>query len=293
MVPSKYKGISEQKQYGKTRKKSKYFLYIIYNYYLGNISKEKLSDVSTYCSVSSKELDEIKTAKKTSKSLNANDFHTIYHSFSAKNLLNRITLFNLKNDFIFNNKYLELNIKDININPNSDSNTFQLKEIKDSNNIDNTVLKEKNNNLNNKINNNNASIPEDKESKGKKKNGNKNKIIIPKKKHKRKLESKFQEYRQDKDISCMANTPPPELPQIFKHSYNLESINNDNTINKNSSTAYGKINKELIPISFYNHLMMTERNSYGIYNNKKYIKNCITQRNKKKLLTIIYLTPKK
>ncbi len=82
-------------------------------------------------------------------------------------------------------------------------------------------------------------------------------------------------YTQNKDISCLKKMPP-NVPELFNHNYNLENINNSKT--------YGEINNEKISIIFYNHLMLT---------NCKYFKSSITTRNKKKMLTVIYYTPKK
>ena len=64
-----------------------------------------------------------------------------------------------------------------------------------------------------------------------------------------------------------------------------------NDFDKNSE-SFGTINKDTVPIIFYNHLME------GVYGDKKnvnnrnsYLKTSMTQRNKKKLLTIIYYSP--
>lgn len=80
----------------------------------------------------------------------------------------------------------------------------------------------------------------------------------------------------------------PNLPNIYNHEYNLENKNTSNYCNQ----TYEQLNKDIIPICFYNHLMIRE-NAKNIMNKKnKYFKTSITERNKKKLLTIIYYSPK-
>ena len=81
---------------------------------------------------------------------------------------------------------------------------------------------------------------------------------------------------------------PPKIPDLFKNIYNLDK---KNIINNSNTKAFGKLNKETIPIVFYNHLMMNE-NYKKFSKNKNYFKSSITQRNKKKLLTILYYSPK-
>ena len=69
----------------------------------------------------------------------------------------------------------------------------------------------------------------------------------------------------------------PKIPDIYDHKYNL----NDDKISKNET--YGKIMNGKIPHIVYNHLMIKKK--------KSYVKTCFTQRNKKKLLTIVYFSP--
>ena len=81
-------------------------------------------------------------------------------------------------------------------------------------------------------------------------------------------------------------TNPPKEPELFLHIYNLKIIN---ILFKNNETV-GIINKGNIPIVFFNHLMIDEK--HLMFNNKcKYNRVSLTQRNKKKLLTIIYYSP--
>ena len=108
------------------------------------------------------------------------------------------------------------------------------------------------------------------------------------KKCKKKLEIiKKDYYTQNKDISCM-NQNLPKIPNLFNHGFNLQKGN----VRNNYSKTFGQINKEIIPNSFYNHLMFSENNNNIINNKKKCFKTSLTERNKNKLLTIIYYSPK-
>ena len=81
---------------------------------------------------------------------------------------------------------------------------------------------------------------------------------------------------------------PPKLPELFSHNYNFKE--NELILDKSNET-FGKLNKETIPITFYNHLMINNTSKKFVNNRNKYFKTSITQRNKKKLLTIIYYSP--
>ena len=92
-----------------------------------------------------------------------------------------------------------------------------------------------------------------------------------KKENKKNLEA----YSQDNDTLNYLKINPPKLPNIYNHDYDLKNLDNNET--------FGKINKGTIPVVFFGHLMSE---------NKKSLKRLsTTQRNKKKLLTIIYYTP--
>ena len=85
-------------------------------------------------------------------------------------------------------------------------------------------------------------------------------------------------YSQGKDTLKYLKINPPKLPNIYNHDYDLKNVD----IMSNNET-YGKITKGTIPVVFFGHLMSE---------NKKSLKRLsTTQRNKKKLLTIIYYTP--
>ena len=90
-------------------------------------------------------------------------------------------------------------------------------------------------------------------------------------------------YGQIKDIKCLKEYPPKK-PDLFNHIYNLK--NKLKLFKENE--GFGILNNDTVPNNFYNHLMVC-------VNNKKFNKNCIytiTQRNKKKLITIVYYLPK-
>ena len=71
---------------------------------------------------------------------------------------------------------------------------------------------------------------------------------------------------------------PPELPNIYNHEYNFMNPKNNST-----NETYGEIYKGKIPVLFFNHLMVEKKKSFK--------KSSVTQRNKKKCLTIIYYSP--
>ena len=73
-------------------------------------------------------------------------------------------------------------------------------------------------------------------------------------------------------------TTPPLLPNIYNHEYNLENSKNNFT-----RETYGEIDKGKIPIIFFDHLMVGKKKTFN--------KSCITYRNKKKCLTLIYYSP--
>lgn len=90
-------------------------------------------------------------------------------------------------------------------------------------------------------------------------------------------------YEQIKDIKCLKEYPP-KMSELYDHKYNLK--NKLKLFKENE--AFGILNKDIVSIMFYNHLMVS-------VNNKKFKKNSIytiTQRNKKKLITIVYYLPK-
>ena len=95
--------------------------------------------------------------------------------------------------------------------------------------------------------------------------------------------NKIKLYTQKIDVRNMKESPP-NMPVLFLHNYSLEE---ENIISKSNET-FGKLNKDIVPITFYGHLMINQK---ILYNRNKYIKTSFVQRNKKKLLTIIYYSP--
>lgn len=79
---------------------------------------------------------------------------------------------------------------------------------------------------------------------------------------------------------------PPKANDLYLHNYSFS----DKQMDKSNET-FGKLNKDTIPIAFYNHLMVCEKNRKTFNNKHKYFRASMTQRNKKKLLTVIYYSP--
>lgn len=94
-------------------------------------------------------------------------------------------------------------------------------------------------------------------------------------------------YDQNKNIMTYMKESPTKIPEIFNHVYNMYNKNILLKDNENFSILF----KGIIPNVFYNHLMININNKFST-GKCKYIKNSITQRNKKKLLTYIYYSPK-
>ena len=90
-------------------------------------------------------------------------------------------------------------------------------------------------------------------------------------------------YGKSYDLTIMRETPP-KSPELFFHLYGL---NNSKKLFKEND-AFGNIKKDKIPNIFYNHFLFRNK-KYSL--NNKYKKIAMTQRNKNKLLTIIYCSP--
>ena len=108
-------------------------------------------------------------------------------------------------------------------------------------------------------------------------NNNSNIEALVKKASKIRNENNSGLYSQDFDILNFMKIKPPKLPNIYDHDYDLQNSNK-----KPKNEAYDEIDKGKIPVIFLGHLMTGKKKSLN--------KTCITQRNKKKLLTIIYYT---
>ena len=241
---------------------------------LGLISKRNSLETA-YSSVNNKDIKEIKIIE-TFSNLNSLKLVKIFNSIysSSKNLTskyNYIKLFleqdcknnknNKNNSPYFKDKKssLEIGIK-INIK-NEEKNKY-------SKNYEATDTKNKNSNekkiANKKMN-------KDKDIKNNKLNNDKSKIC--------------ESYGQNHDLKIMRENPP-KSPELFSHLYN---IGLKKTFFKEND-SFGIIQKDIIPNVFYNHFLFNE-SKYSVGNKHKYNKISITQRNKKKLVNIIYISP--
>ena len=90
-------------------------------------------------------------------------------------------------------------------------------------------------------------------------------------------------YGQTYDIKIMRETPP-KSPELFFHLFTLK---NKKQLLKENDT-FGIIKKDKMPNIFYNHFLFCEKKLSLNYRHKKI---SMTQRNKNKLLTIIYYSP--
>lgn len=251
---------------------------ILYNFnynILEIISKEKISDISTFSSNNTKDVDDIIINPVTHLTKSIYIFK-LFHSASTKNIYRRNNLCNLEFSPIKDNKnYKSNNVNKNNVNIKENS-FFNIKQIKKTNFTKNKFFRNKNKS-NRKININNASKPVNTVS-----NHNK-KINIHFKKVEKNKEKKDDLYTQNKSLTFMKEFPP-KVPEFLNHDLNLENVNKTNT--------YGNLNKEKIPHVFYNHLMLSNDYNNDLSVKKRYLKASVTKRNQNKILTIVYYTPK-
>ena len=92
---------------------------------------------------------------------------------------------------------------------------------------------------------------------------------------------KIELYSQNHNLSCMKKLPP-KLPEALNFENNLEN----NIKWTKSNDTYGHLSNGKIPNIFFGHLMVDSN-----LRNNKYLKSSCTQRNKNKLLTILYYKP--
>ena len=238
----------------------------------------RLSNASTFCSFIAKDSDEAKINNKI-----------IFFPNSNKDKVSNSSpkLESIKIDLLFvNNKNKSVKSKDNKKTKcqNKKSKPKSKEKIKYNNiNICNSTYKNK------KINN--ISTPE------KMKKGHNYNNVINKKDNKDvdivniNKNVKLEMYTQNIDVSCMKKCPP-KLPDLFNNEYGFHY----NVKGAISSDTYGQLSKGIIPNIFYSHLMVGTNLTYigfrrGKNNIKNYFNMSMTQRNKKKLLTIIYFTP--
>lgn len=205
------------------------------------------------------------------------DGEKLFHSSSSKNFCRKNNLYYLKLEQKSHKKCFKSKIKFINNKKQqffiNNKNNYNLNEYKKINIAVNKRISK--NKFKCKININNAPIPVH----NVKNNYKSIKHNLIKKIDKKNVEL----YSQNKNINCMIENPPT-MPSIYDHDYNLQ--------NKKISETYGDLNKDTVPIVFYNHLMVGDNKKYFKNNKMKYVKTSVTHRNKKKMLTIIYYSPK-
>lgn len=93
-------------------------------------------------------------------------------------------------------------------------------------------------------------------------------------------------YSQDYNCLKAMKEIAPKMPPIFNHVYNFK---NNSFLYKKNETL-GLLYKGTIPNVFYDHLMFDQKNNFDV-NKSRYKKISLTQRNKKKLITILYYRP--
>ena len=201
----------------------------------------------------------------------------IYLDFDDK--LNYRKKYNSKDKFLYN-KNVNFNINKI----KDAKNVIKACEVKINNFISNKTIDSDNNKLKNKINN--LSIPVNTIP-----NSNNKEKYISKQKQNLKLKAisnktKVEIFSQNIDAINIMKEKPPKLPELFFHDYNFS----DKLIEKSNET-FGKLNREIIPVAFYNHLVFNEENKKLVNNKNKYCRTSLTQRNKNKMLTVIYYSP--
>ena len=205
----------------------------------------------------------------------------IYFDFDNK--LNFRKKYNSKDKLIYNeNKNINFNINKI----KDGKNVIKACEVKINNFISNKTIDSVNNKLQCKFNN--LPIPVNTNL-----NSNNNKKYISKQKQSLKLKdssnkTKAEIFSQNIDVINFMKEKPPKLPDLFFHDYDYNY--NDKLIEKSNET-FGKLNKETIPVAFYNHLVISEENKKLVNNKPKYCRTSLTQRNKNKMLTVIYYSP--
>ena len=203
----------------------------------------------------------------------------IYLDFDDK--LNYRKKYNSKDKFLYNEN------KNLNCIINKIKDAKEVKkacEVKINNFINNKTIDSVNYKLQNKINNLSLPVNTIPNSNNKEKYNSKQKQSL-------KLEAisnktKVEIFSQNVDAINIMKEKPPKLPDLFFHDYNFS----DKLIEKSNET-FGKLNREIIPVAFYNHLVISEESKKLVNNKNKYCRISLTQRNKNKMLTFIYYSP--
>jgi hypothetical protein len=203
----------------------------------------------------------------------------IYLDFDDK--LNYRKKFNSIDKLIYNeNKnvnYYIYKIKDA-------KNAIKACEVKIDNFVCNKTIDSVNNKLQCKFNN--LSIPVNTIP-----NSNNKEKYISKQKQSLKLKAisnktKVEIFSQNIDAINIMKEKPPKIPELFYHDYNFGI-----KLIEKSDETFGQLNREIIPVAFYNHLFINEESKKLVNNKNKYCRTSLTQRNKNKMLTVIYYSP--
>ena len=203
----------------------------------------------------------------------------IYLDFDDK--LNYRKKYNSKEKFLYNeNKNVNYNINRI----KDAKKVIKACEVKINNFINNKTIDSVNNKLKNKINN--LSIPVNPIP-----NSHNKENYISKQKQSLKLKAisnktKVEIFSQNIDAINIMKEKPPKIPELFYHDYNF-SIK----LIEKSDETFGQLNREIIPVAFYNHLFIKGESKKLVNNKNKYCRTSLTQRNKNKMLTVIYYSP--
>jgi hypothetical protein len=197
--------------------------------------------------------------------------------------LNKIIFLDFENILKYRKKFKSLD----KFNAKDEKNNVDKFEIKNFNLLKNKIIDDVKSKPRSNIKINKASNPVNTVP-----NSNNMKINISKQEQKKSLnlqalvnKKKSEIYSQNFDVNLLKGMPP-KINDLFLHDYSFS----EKLIDKSNDT-FGKLSKDTIPVAFYNHLMISEKNKKTINKNHKYFRTSITQRNKKKLLTFIYYSP--
>ena len=91
----------------------------------------------------------------------------------------------------------------------------------------------------------------------------------------------IESYSQNFNLSLMKKYPP-KLPEMLNYEHDIQNKSKGKFFN----TTHGQLSKGKIPNVFFGHLMVESK-----IKKNKYVKSSATQRNKNKLLTILYYKP--
>lgn len=231
-----------------------------------------MSNASTFCSFVTKESEETKGTNSNMPLINLKFYRASNSTPKFPSRKINLIFLNIKKKSFKSKDSKELKLKSE--NPESKSkNKLNLDKLKETN---------KNNIIS--VNNSKKFIPAPgtmKES-GDKKFVSKNETKVLKSKlvnKEKKLNSEL--YTQSHNLTCMKKLPP-KVPEML----NFETFMQYKLNGTMSIETYGQLSKGKIPNIFFGHLMV----NCSIRKNR-FLKSSTTQRNKNKLLTILYYKP--